>query len=297
MTDPRINPADTPGTQGGGTPPQGSGGSGQSGRHGRFHWGRHGSGDQSTAGGVGTATRSTPSTSVPQQAGQQAPAPAQPQEYGRTEYAAGESMYGETTQGQDMLAKAARTSWTVLLLGALGMIALGILLLVWPNASLTVVAILFGATLCLSGAVRLYEGFTAHGTESGGMRAAYIVIGLLAVLAGVYLLRHHALSLFVIAFVAGVYFIMYGIAEIGAGASLPGAGRGLRITLGIFSIAAGLVMVIWPQISLVLLLTVMAAWLLFYGLMLAGLAFSLRRAAKSVTKATSATMAAPAGAA
>jgi len=286
MTDPRINPAGTPGTQGGGSPPESSGGGRR--RHGLFHRGSDSSqAGSGTAGGTATATRTTAGTSVPAQAGAGQPATGQPPaEYGRTEhaeYAYGESMYGGTTQGQNMLAKAAKMSWTVLLLGALGMIALGILLLVWPSASLTVVAILIGAALIVSGAVRLYEGFTAHGGESGGMRAAYIVIGLLAVLAGVYCLRHHALSLFIVAFVAGVYFIMYGVAEIGAAASLPGPGRGLRLTLGIFSIAAGLIMVIWPQISLVLLLTIMAAWLLFYGVVLAALAFSLRKSAKSLT--------------
>jgi hypothetical protein len=40
-------------------------------------------------------------------------------------------------------------------------------------------------------------------------------------------------------------------------------------------------MVIWPAITVVLLLTIVAAWLLFYGLMLCGLAFSLRRLAKA----------------
>lgn len=302
MTDPGTNPAGSPGSQGEGTPPpQSSSSGGKSGRQGRFHWGRHGSDGQSTAGGVGTATRSTPSTSVPQQS---SPTPAgmvpAQQEAGRTEYAESvyaESVYGERTGHQPVLAKAAKLSWAVVLLCALGMIALGIMLLVWPHASLTVVAILVGAALIVSGAVRLYEGFTARGSESAGMRVGYVVIGLLAVLAGVYCLRHHALSLFVVAFVAGIYFVMGGIAEIGAGASWPGPGRGWRITLGIFSIAAGLVLIIWPQISLILLLTIMGAWLLFYGLVLGALAFSLRRAAKAITKSGAPITAAPAGAA
>jgi uncharacterized membrane protein HdeD (DUF308 family) len=306
MTDPRINPAGSPGTQGGETPPQGSGGSGRSGRHGLFHWGRHGSDSQSTAGGVGTATRTTPSTSVPQQSSQPAAAPAQPQtapaqpqEYQRTEYAEyayGESMYGPTSESQNLIAKAAKQSWAVVAVGSLGLIALGIMLLVWPNLSLTIVAILIGAALCVAGAVRLYEGFTAHGGESGGMRVAYIVVGLLAVILGVYLLRHHALSLFLLAFVTGVYFITQGIAEIGASASAA-SGRGLRVVLGIFSIAAGLVLVIWPSISLVLLFLIMGAWLLFYGLVLGGLALSMRKAAKGATARSTQTTAARARAA
>lgn len=198
----------------------------------------------------------------------------------------------------NMLARAANMSWIVVALGALAMVALGVMLLVWPHASLTIVAILIGAALVASGLVRLYEGFTAKGGESGGMRAAYIVIGLLAVIAGLYCLRHHSLSIFLVAFVAGLYFVMHGVADVGAGLSAKGGGRGLRVILGLFSIAAGLILVVWPGITLVLLLTIMGAWLLFYGVVLGALAFSLRRAAKAVTRpTTSATMAKPARAA
>ncbi len=296
MTDPRSNPAGSPGTQGGTNPP-GSGGGRRSGR-GLFH--RGSAGEQSQpSGGVGTATKATPSTSVPQQTGQPAGQTRTETEYRRTEYGEAvysESYYGGTAQNQNMLAKAAKLSWAVVGVGALGLIALGIMLLIWPNVSLTIVAVLIGAALCVAGAVRLYEGFTARGGESGGMRTAYIVIGLLAVIAGVYCLRHHALSLFLLAFVTGVYFILQGVAELGAAASAA-SGRGLRAILGIFSIAAGLVLVIWPSISLVLLFTIMGAWLLFYGVVLGGLALSLRKAAKSATAPSAPTSAARARAA
>jgi uncharacterized membrane protein HdeD (DUF308 family) len=299
MTDPRNNPAGSPGSEGGVNPPEsGKTTSGSTGRHGLFHRGGSGGSKSGESGSVTTAARTAPSTAVPQQTAGQS------QEYSRTEYS--ETTYGEAAYGragydqatpQDMLAKAANRSWAVLLLGALGMIALGIALLVWPHASLMVVAVLFGAALVVSGAVRMYEGFTARGAESGGMRAAYIVIGLIAVIAGVYCLRHHDLSLFLIAFVVGVFFIMQGFADIGAAASSPAGSRGLRITMGIFAIAAGLVLVIWPGLSLVLMLTIVAAWLLFYGCILGALAFSVRRAAKSLTSGKTKTTATPARAA
>lgn len=311
MTDPRSNPASSQGNEGEVNPPEAGGTStGGTGRHGLFRRGSSGSTQSGStqSGSVGTTTRaSAPSTTVPQQPGQQGTGQTG---YGRTEYsettysearygqaAYGEPGYGQPAQAQNTLAKAAKMSWTVVLLGALVMIGLGIALLVWPHASLTVVAILFGAALVISGAVRLYEGFTARGGQSGGMRAAYIVLGLIAVVAGVYCLRHHDLSLFLVAFVVGVYFIMHGIADIGAAASTPGGGRGLRFVMGIFAIAAGLILVIWPGISLVLMLTIMAAWLLFYGVVLGALAFSLRRAAKDMTSGRTRTTATPARAA
>jgi uncharacterized membrane protein HdeD (DUF308 family) len=178
------------------------------------------------------------------------------------------------------LAAAARHSWPGVLVGGLGLLALGIILLVWPHASLTVVAILVGAALVVSGLARLFEGFTAS-QESGGMRAAYVVVGLLAILAGLYCLRNHALSLFLVAFVTGVYFIVHGISDLGIAMSVRVPGRGLRGVLGVVSLAAGILMVVWPAITLILLLTIVAAWLMFYGIVLMGLAFSLFRVGRA----------------
>ena len=236
-------------------------------------------GDRPIRAGASTSAAAAPSAGVPQQ---YEPRGREEQHYGAEPGTAAGDARAPAATGDSILAAAARQSWPAVLVGGLGLIALGIMLLVWPRASLTVIAILVGAALLVSGLVRLWEGFTASQT-SGGMRAAYVVVGLLAVLAGLYCLRHHALSLFLVAFLAGVYFIAHGISDIGVALTAHVPGRGVRAVLGIFSLAAGLIMVIWPGITLVLLLTITGAWLLCYGVMLAGLAFSIRRAGRSAS--------------
>lgn len=224
-----------------------------------------GAGEGAAQGGVKTRTQPAQAT-VPQQYGR----PAERGAEGEAAVVPGEG---------GMIAAAAGRAWHGVLLCGLGMLALGIMLLVWPRAALTLVAVLIGAAVIVAGLVKLHEAFTAS-NHSGGMRAAYIAIGLLAILAGSYLLLHHALSLFLIAFVTGVFFIAHGVADIGAAVSGHVPGRTLRAVLGVLSIAAGIVMVVWPAISLVLLLTVVAAWLLAYGLVLGGLAYHLRKTSK-----------------
>ncbi len=187
-------------------------------------------------------------------------------------------------RGGGMLASVAKMAWGAALVAALGMIAVGIMLLVWPSATLTVVAILIGAALLVTGVLRLFDGAFGHG-ESGGMRAADIVIGILAIVAGLYCLKHHSLTVLVVALVVGVIWIIHGISDlIVAATSGKVPGRGLRAVSGVFSLAAGLVILFWPGISLVLLLTILGAWLLFYGVMLAVLAFRLRGEAKAAAK-------------
>lgn len=307
MTEPRTGPANQAGHPGGSGPP-GSGPPASSGpeQSGQMNPGTGagassvgGPGDEPASGsagmtnpgqgdaGTGAASRDTSSIATATRGSGQ---PTVPQQAGRTE--AGRADDGSMDEqmmmpgigaGAGAISAAAAYSWAAVLLGGLGLIGVGIALLVWPSASLTVVAILIGAAVVVSGLVRLYEGFTTRG-ESGGMRAAYIVIGLVAVIAGLYLLRHHTLSLFFVAFVTGVYFIMHGVSDIGVAISAKVPGRALRGVLGVFSLAAGLLMVIWPGITLVLLLTLVAAWLIFYGCVLAALSFGLRRAAKATAR-------------
>jgi uncharacterized membrane protein HdeD (DUF308 family) len=229
-------------------------------------------GNESASGVATTPRTSAAQARVPQQAGREQPG------YGMAE----EGITPGLGAGGMVISRAANISWGALLFGSLCMIAVGIMLLVWPSITLNLVAILVGAALVASGVVRMYEGFTAR-AESGGMRAAYVVIGLLAVIVGVYFIRHHSLTLFVVAFLTGLYFIVHGIADIGVAASAKVPGRGLRVVLGLLSLAAGVIIIVWPAITLTLLFLILGAWLIFYGLVLAFLAFGLRRAAREST--------------
>lgn len=279
MTEPRSGPANQEGQPGGSGPPadtgQGNIGSGNigPGDTGRGSTGASASGPGQEAGG---ATQGEGPLKTRTSAAQ----PTVPQQYGPQAERGMEAEAGAIpVTGDRMIAAAAGRAWPTVLAGGLGMIAVGVMLLVWPHVSLAIAAILIGAAVLVSGLVKMFEGFTAS-NQSGGMRAGYIAIGLLAVFAGIYLLRHAALSMFLVAFVTGVYFVAHGIADLGVAVSGNVPSRTLRCVMGVFSIVAGLFMVIWPAISLVLLLTIVAAWLFFYGLVLCGLAYTLQKASK-----------------
>ena len=177
------------------------------------------------------------------------------------------------------------SAWQVLMLVAVVTFAVGLILLVWPKATVIVVAALLGAALLVSGVYRLVHGLAAHGL-SGGTRAAYVLIGLLATLAGFYCLRHIDVTVVLLAFIVGVFWTLHGIVDLSVAAtSGPGTGRGLRAFTGVLSLAAGLIVMFWPTISLTILLWVMGIWLLAYGVMLAVMAFQVRHVAKAAQAA------------
>lgn len=168
-------------------------------------------------------------------------------------------------------------AWPAFLAAGLGSVALGVVLLVWPNATLAVVAILIGVSLLVAGLLRLVSGFTMR-EASGAARTGSVVIGLLAMIVGLYCIRHYHVTIAVLAIVVGLFWVMHGIAEIAAGLlGGRGTGPGLAVLSGVLSLAAGLLVLFWPTISLTVLVVVMGIWLVVYGLLMAVAAFALRR--------------------
>lgn len=171
-------------------------------------------------------------------------------------------------------------TWQAIAIAALLLFALGLILLIWPRETVVVAAILIGIALLVTGILRLVQGITAA-DESGGMRVAYVIIGILAILAGLYSLRHISVTVVLLAFIVGLFWAVHGVVEIVVAVSAPpGSGRGVVAVVGILSLAAGLIVMFWPAISLTILIVVLGIWLLCYGVLLMFLAFQLRTAAR-----------------
>jgi uncharacterized membrane protein HdeD (DUF308 family) len=167
-------------------------------------------------------------------------------------------------------------SWLVLLAGAVATFALGLVVLVWPKATLNVVAILLGAQLLAFGLARLFAGLTVR-NESGGTRAAYVILGLFGLAAGLYCIRHLSVTVVLLAFIVGLFWALHGVVDlIIAAVAGPVPGRWLKATSGLISLLAGLLVIFKPTISLKFLLAVLGAWLMLYGVLLAAWAFRAR---------------------
>jgi uncharacterized membrane protein HdeD (DUF308 family) len=175
-------------------------------------------------------------------------------------------------------------TWQAVLIAAVVLLALGLVLLVWPGETVVVAAILIGVALLITGLLRLVQGITAT-EESGAMRVAYVIIGILAILAGLYCLRHIAVTVLLLAFIVGLFWAVHGVVEIVVAITAPpGSGRGVVAVVGVLSLAAGLVIMFWPAISLTILIAVLGIWLLCYGALLAFLAFQLRTVARAARR-------------
>jgi len=178
-------------------------------------------------------------------------------------------------------------------LGVSGGVALilGIVLLFWPEKTLSVLAVFLGIYFLIAGVLRLAIGIFAHGLR-GGSRVLNIILGVLLIFAGILALKNISaaavtLVIFAVAFI-GVAWIIEGVmalAEAGRAAS-----SGWAIAFGILSIIAGIVVLVLPASSAVFLLWFAAFALIVLGVIGIVRAFTFGR---DVLKATDSPATAP----
>jgi uncharacterized membrane protein HdeD (DUF308 family) len=187
----------------------------------------------------------------------------------RARHAAPENGTGGT-QGADHL-------WIIMLAGAAVTFVLGLIVVIWPHATLAVIAVLVGIQLLVFGIIGLIAGFTATG-DSGAARTVDVVLGLLGILVGLYFIRHLTVTVTLLAILLGLFWVMRGIVDlIVAALAGPVPGRWVKAIIGVISLAAGLIVLFKPNESLKFLLVVLGIYLMLYGLALAFWAFQARR--------------------
>jgi uncharacterized membrane protein HdeD (DUF308 family) len=157
-------------------------------------------------------------------------------------------------------------SWVWWLVSGLLTVIAGIILLSWPHATVRVVAVVIGLQLLLSGVVRLVRAF---GRQDPGdtSRPLQVLVALLAVLAGVLVLRHQLETVGVITILVGLYWLVGGIVTIYLAVDRPIRHRGWIFGLGALGVAAGVVLLSSPVVSALTLTRLLGVWLILLGLL------------------------------
>ncbi len=175
----------------------------------------------------------------------------------------------------DMVARVGRHWGWVLAFGIITVLT-GIVALVWPGRTLLVVAVLFGIQLIVTGIFR-FAGAFAFDDVSGGTRVLLALLGVLSLIIGLYAVRHVLVTLLALALLLGIFWIVSGAVELFTALSHRNMqGRGWTAVTGILSVLAGFVVLVYPAISLLVLVVVLSVWLLVLGAIQIVLAFQIR---------------------
>ena len=188
------------------------------------------------------------------------------------------------TDAADRIAAIGRHWIWLLSFGILTVIA-GVAAVAWPGPTVIAIAVLFGIQLIVVGLFQFFGAF-AGSDLTGGVRVLNAVLGLLAFVVGLYAIRHVLVSVVALALLLGIFWVINGLVEIfGALSHRESQHRAWSGFMGVLSIAAGLVVLAYPGISLVTLALVLGIWLIIYGVMEIGLAFRVRSALGRVRRA------------
>ncbi|MEL4318298.1 DUF308 domain-containing protein [Leifsonia sp. YIM 134122] len=153
-------------------------------------------------------------------------------------------------------------------------LVLGILVLVWPDKTAGLLAILFGLYFLIIGIVRLAKGIFSRGI-SGGSRVLSILLGLLLVIAGIFALRNLESTVALLGIIIGIAWIIEGVAALVESAS--DGSRWPGIVFGVISIIAGVVVLFLPTATVGVLLIIGGIFLVIAGLVQLVQAFTFGR--------------------
>ena len=176
--------------------------------------------------------------------------------------------------------------WKWKLVAGLLTVVLGGMMLAWPGPTILVASTLFGVFLLLTGFTELFLAFTLP--RSGGNRVLLFITGALSLILAVLSFRHFGdgYAVLLLSLWIGIGFIFQGVSEVAISIgekNLPG--RGWYSVLGIISVIAGFVVLVWPFDSIVVLALVTGVWLVVMGVVQVVQAFQIRKDAKTVREA------------
>jgi uncharacterized membrane protein HdeD (DUF308 family) len=160
-----------------------------------------------------------------------------------------------------------RRVWkSVLALGVLTL-ALGAAVLTWPGDSIVVASVVFSVYLLASGIAQAIAAFAVD--VSAGGRVLFFISGALSVALGYFAFRDfdNGAALWMLATWIGVGFIFQGVTATVLAIDVPALpARGWYIFVGILTVIAGVVTMVWPISSIVVLAITAGVWLVLIGI-------------------------------
>jgi uncharacterized membrane protein HdeD (DUF308 family) len=168
-----------------------------------------------------------------------------------------------------------RRAWPLVAARGAFAVLFGILTLVWPGVTVLALAIVFGVYALFDGISAIVQAFRPG---DGAQRAAYGLLGVLGVIAGVLALVWPGTTVLVLATLVGAWAVVTGIAEIVAAVRLRKqiTGEAFLIVAGALSVVAGVLVLVHPIAGVLGIAVLIGIYAVLYGVMLVVLAFRLR---------------------
>lgn len=164
--------------------------------------------------------------------------------------------------------------WALVLRGVCALI-FGVLTITWPQITIAVLVIFFGAFALVDGIFALICALTSRGA---GHRVALIFQGILGVAAGVVAFGWPGITAIALLYVIAFWALVTGVFEIIASLRLAQGthGRGLLGVSGLISVVFGLLLVRHPLAGILTIAIIIGAYAIVAGIVLIFLGITLK---------------------
>jgi uncharacterized membrane protein HdeD (DUF308 family) len=149
--------------------------------------------------------------------------------------------------------------WALVLFGVISVI-LGVLTLVWPELTILGRVILLGIEILIWGVMLMVNAF-----REGQGRVLAVILGVLALIAGTALFLRPLRNLPAVVIVVSLFWVVGGLIEAIGSIVDRGRGWGWELVSGLASIAAGILVITWPEITLGIIAMVVGIWMIVLG--------------------------------
>jgi uncharacterized membrane protein HdeD (DUF308 family) len=179
--------------------------------------------------------------------------------------------------GPDLDPNALARRWWTFLLRGVASISFGVLTIVWPGISLLALVSVWGAYALSNGAINMVLSARAgHGGERWGW---LLFEGLMSIAAGAVAFLRPEMTALALAALIGAWALFAGVAQIFAAIELRRVipGEVLLGCSGLLSTVFGALMMFFPRIGVLAMVTVVGAYALLFGALLIVLSIRLHR--------------------
>lgn len=190
-----------------------------------------------------------------------------------------------TTDGNAALGHLLKQVWSVVLIRGIIAIAFGIVAVIWPGITVWALVIVFGVYTLVDGIMLATHAIRDR--EHLKQWGLLLTSGIVSIAVGLIAMFWPSITTVALLWVIAFYAIVFGVLGMVTAAShrkSPNSGWGWPFAASAISVIFGLILVIFPNTSIIGLAVLAGVWAIIFGVLMLFIAFRARSLGRSVVE-------------
>jgi len=169
-----------------------------------------------------------------------------------------------------------KKGWWLLAVSGIVSVIIGGLLIFWPGATITVATAIVGFFMIVTGVIRFFVAVLDSHAEDRWLMA---LAGIIGIVLGVIVMKNPEGTIKIIALIVAIFWLISGLVDFFRGITNPSLpDRTLRIAFGLISVLFGVVILVWPAITIGVFVIIAGIYSVFFGVLEIVASFQIKNA-------------------